>query len=385
MQSSETDFYKPAQFSYQKAPSMGGRSENGFGHYGDDAVSVRSGRAESESGWEPGKPISHKASKRVATLVGDVKEIEQHCQWLEKRNAWLTDRLLASQKGFIERMMGNSAKAQLVRVWDGWTGLMNELRLEKQLFQLNNSLEQVQRMGKDCSAALEKEQALKDAAESALLKADEEVKRLQSENQSLRRQIEADTHRMTVLERRLSEAETSLFRSHKDAQNVIEAVSTYNHRSKELQEGAETPLPPGPIEISKQSQQNAAYLMSRMGSVLEPYNEGKRAKKELAMQNELRSPMYSARNASPMTRTMVGNGYSTAGNAYMNPQVQYMSQAPSFGRSASGAYPQERSISPLGGFRQIGAPSAFQSPAYGFGGGFNGTSRTASPSGNRRF
>merc|ERR1712118_413410 len=75
--------------------------------------------------------------------------------------------------------------------------------------------------------------------------------RLETENQHLRRQIEADTHRMTLLEKRLAEAENSLFRTRKDAQGVLEAVTSYDDKRKELDKEAQGPPPPqGLIEVS---------------------------------------------------------------------------------------------------------------------------------------
>merc|ERR1719324_2192504 len=106
-------------------------------------------------------------------------------------------------------------------------------------------------MGKEVSTALEKEQSLREMVENALSRADEEVQRLSSENENLRKQLAADNHRLQVVERRLAEAETSLFRTRKDAQSVLNSVSSYDEAREWLDKEAISGPDPDPSTVEQ--------------------------------------------------------------------------------------------------------------------------------------
>jgi len=278
-------------------------------------------------------PGISKPSNKVQSLVNDVLATEKRCEFLTERNAWLTARLLQSQKGFIARMLTSSSGEKKRRVFDVWHKMMAELRLEKQLYEMGKSCERLQDIGREASKALEKEQQLKDKAEMALAKADEELRRIGAENANLRRQIEADTRRMALLERRLSEAETTIFRSRKDAQGVMEAVTNYEETREFLDKQATGPVEPSTLEQSLQIRQEASGTIDRISGVL-----GRRFERDdsptvapTRMVSQA-SPMFEAATESmPMTRvyTMSSAQGQPTSSVPLQPRSQYIGAQPS--------------------------------------------------------
>jgi len=270
---------------------------------------------------------------------------------------------LQSQKGFVERMMtGNSSQKKRI-YFSEWSKMMGELRLEKQLFEMSKSLEKLQKMGKDCSNALEKETAMKEQAEAALAKADQEVRRVTAENANLRRQIEADTRRMALLERRLTEAETTIFRSRKDAQGVLEAVTNYDHTREMLDKEAKDggPQEPTSLEQSVRLRQEVSTTIDRMQGTLERFP---------GTRQSLSRDVSPTRMASqPTTMGSARQRQVIRGNVSPQPRTQYMGSSVTMGNQfmmGGGPVRQTTSFTPTAPV-QYGGSQVFAAPGYGMG------------------
>lgn len=213
-------------------------------------------------------PPQSQTAIRLKELMSDLSGMEERCSWLEHRNQWLTGRLLNAKRCFIGKMLTSNITEMKRRFFEHWRGAMKELSLERQLHETNKSLEDLEAIGEDLSRAFEREQREKVHVQAAMKKAEEEIARIMQDNQDLREQIEADAKRISLLERNLSDAETSLFQSRKCSEGVLRAVGSYDEAKKNVEVVNDSKPQMGPKEVSDDARVEAPEVMWKMNSIL---------------------------------------------------------------------------------------------------------------------
>jgi len=171
----------------------------------------------------------------VANLANDIEELETKCNHLEQRNVWLTNRLLKSQQKFIERTLMGNSKVKMRRSFEGWREALQEIKLERQLDEQTNSLDQCQQVAKELGAALAQEQESRRVGEVTHRGMQEDLHRAVLQERKLRQQYKDQQVQLELLERRVQEAENCLMRSRSDAQAVIESANAYDRRKREME------------------------------------------------------------------------------------------------------------------------------------------------------
>lgn len=177
---------------------------------------------------------AHVSSKQVSSLANEIQSFESRCAWLESRNEWLTEKMIASKKNFIRSVLNGSSNLLKRNAFDGWRKAMTEDHLEFQLHQQTESLDQCQRVAKDLGSALGEEQDARKQLEAALQTLRDEIQSVTASSQSLQQHIAEQQAQTRHLERRLREAENHMNRAHSDAANVASHVGFYERRVKEL-------------------------------------------------------------------------------------------------------------------------------------------------------
>mmetsp|Transcript_34586 Transcript_34586/g.88047 ORF Transcript_34586/g.88047 Transcript_34586/m.88047 type:complete len:260 (+) Transcript_34586:111-890(+) len=177
-------------------------------------------------------------SSKVANLASDIEDLETKCNYLEQRNVWLTNRLLKNQQRFMEKTLGGNAKVKLRTSFAGWREALKEIRLESQLDQQTNSLDQCQQVARELGAALAGEQDSRRDGEAKHRNMKDDLQRAMLQERKLRQQYQDQQVQLDIMERRVQEAENCLIRSRSDAQAVIDAANNYESRRRDLEREA---------------------------------------------------------------------------------------------------------------------------------------------------
>lgn len=174
-------------------------------------------------------------SSKAQCLAGEIAEIEHRNIWLEERNQWLTARLMANRKRFIEQNWLRSQSGLLSRSLDAWREAMAQLRVEGQLEKQTAALDQCQQVARELGAALAQEQGGRKRAEDVARTLQAELERLLAFNEGLQRQSEDSVKRENVLSKRLEEAENRLRSCRQDAQSIIDNVDLWDERKTSIE------------------------------------------------------------------------------------------------------------------------------------------------------
>jgi len=175
-------------------------------------------------------------SSKAQTLADDIADLEDRCQYLESRNGWLTKQLFDSQRQFLEKSVNGIQKMKLQSTFKAWHDALHELTLEKQLEQQTNSLDKCQQVARELGVALALEQDIRRKTEMAHKNMKDDLQRALAHEDHLKRTIRENQVRLEVLEQRVQEAESALFKGRADAQAVIDSAAAYQQKSRMLEE-----------------------------------------------------------------------------------------------------------------------------------------------------
>merc|ERR1719235_1798338 len=100
---------------------------------------------------------------------------------------------------------------------------MRELRLEKRLFDANQSLQEVQPLAENIARALQEEKEARLKADAEVVHLTEELERLSAHNAETRVQADLYARELQALESKVHRAEQALSRSKMDSRGVVEA------------------------------------------------------------------------------------------------------------------------------------------------------------------
>jgi len=168
-------------------------------------------------------------------LANDIEVLEDRCNALEARNAWLTKKLMNSQRRIMERTLSGNSTVVLRRTFKAWLEAMNELNLEAQLDAQTMSLDQCQRVAKELGQALAQEQQIRQGYEESHRGVHAELDAALAKQRKLKEVYEKQELEIKAMEKRVAEAESCLMRSRLDAEAVIESAKLYEKRRKDLE------------------------------------------------------------------------------------------------------------------------------------------------------
>lgn len=207
-------------------------------------------------------------------LVNEITAIETRVSWLDERNKWLTDKLLANRRTILEKALWANKKACVDCVFHTWKDHLAELRMENQLDEQTKSLDQCQQVARELGRALTQEQELRKAADATNRQMREDGGKLLSENQSLRQGGDVYGAKMQSLEKRLREAEASMRMAKTNAEAIVEGCDAYRAKAQAMQrdtrETASNSSQAGSRGATRPSGRRAAPEMERPGQLPAP-------------------------------------------------------------------------------------------------------------------
>jgi len=194
---------------------------------------------------------SRTSSFKAQHLANEIASIEQRCDWLEERNKWLTDKLLRSQRSFIERTMAMSGKVLARHVLKAWREAMDLLRLEHQLEQQTASLDKCQQVAKELGAALAREQEVSRKQMDARRQIEADYEELAQAHGELKQFSAKQTGQINSLQRQVQLVMGALDRNKSDAQTLVDGVDELQARVLELKKD-EPVVEPAPVPRAAQ-------------------------------------------------------------------------------------------------------------------------------------
>lgn len=180
-------------------------------------------------------------SLKVHGLAGDISRLEERCNWLEGRNVWLTQRLLAAQRSCVNQTLSMGGKALAQDSFEIWREALQELRLERQLDEQTRSLDKCQNMARELGDALSKEQYMRASSEEAVLMLEEEKRRALQEEADLNHRLACQQRHLELLENRVYEAESCLTRGAAHARAMVDTANEYERAWREILKEGQTP------------------------------------------------------------------------------------------------------------------------------------------------
>jgi len=212
-------------------------------------------------------------SSKVQTLADDIAELEDRCQYLESRNGWLTKQLLNSQRRFIQKTVMGSQRVQLQTCFQACNDALHDMTLEKQLEEQTYSLDKCQQVARDLGSALAQEQDFRKQTEMASQSVQEDLQRAIAHESNLRQSYKGNQITIELLEKRIQEAESTLFKGRSDAQVVVDASAAYDHKRRVVEEEMKrakiVKKEPTSLEQSIQLREQAHGVMREVQGILQ--------------------------------------------------------------------------------------------------------------------
>mmetsp|Transcript_48715 Transcript_48715/g.136280 ORF Transcript_48715/g.136280 Transcript_48715/m.136280 type:complete len:448 (-) Transcript_48715:88-1431(-) len=296
-------------------------------------------------------PIRHgQSSSKVRGLVGEIGSLEEHFVFLEERNRWLTSKMLALQNTKVSQVLGVTNRDRKVKLFKAWTKAMSAMRVEHQLQEQTLSLEKCQHVAHDLGIALGKEKQARMSVEAAANDFGDELARMRSSNEGLRRRLDQQRGQMDVLERRLQMAEAFITQKRGHALAVVEEGNAYDRKKRELETRSRD------LDRFEQKQ----YSLEESSNLRQSAEDSMRRLSQQFPQSPL--PHKSAPSGPPRSRSPEVERYPTS-IPLQSPQRPMPPEAQQ--RPASLSPPRSALVSPMSGHRGVrpGPPEA--SPGSG--------------------
>jgi hypothetical protein len=252
---------------------------------------------------------------KASQLVSEIASIEQRCEFLEQRNKWLTEKLLRSQRSFIERTMMANEKGMYRTCFKMWKDCLDLMRTEHQLEQQTASLDKCQQVAKELGQALAREQEVCRKESEARRQLEIENEQLADTTERLKQFADKQELQNKLLQRQLTMAMQGLSGVKSDAQASIDTVDALQARIKDLGRESTTSSPDrqekqpprsslglgNTIEESMLKRDEAQVVMSSMSSLLSKGNESPDSRQTNKSRGEVeRTTLRGTRTPSPL-------------------------------------------------------------------------------------
>jgi len=221
------------------------------------------------------------SSNKAQVLANEIADIEQRCDYLEERNRWLNEKMIRSQRAFIEKAMVSQSKNFAGIVFKGWKDSLNLLGLENQLEQQTISLDKCQQVAKELGAALAREQETSRMYADGRRQIEADFDELAQAHSRLKTTSEKQTNQINSLSKQMSLATQGLERNKANAQSTVEDVDDLQAKLKEMKKledqpdngGGSSTSPGQPrgttIADSAKLREEAQNVMKSMNGLLE--------------------------------------------------------------------------------------------------------------------
>jgi hypothetical protein len=252
---------------------------------------------------------------KASQMVSEIAAIEQRCEFLEQRNKWLTEKLLRSQRSFIERTMMANEKGMYRTCFKMWKDCLDLMRTEHQLEQQTASLDKCQQVAKELGQALAREQEVSRKESEARRQLEIENEQLADTTERLKQFADKQELQNKLLQRQLTMAMQGLSGVKSDAQASIDTVDALQARIKDLGRESTTSSPDrqekqpprsslglgNTIEESMLKRDEAQVVMSSMSSLLSKGNESPDSRQTNKSRGEVeRTTLRGTRTPSPL-------------------------------------------------------------------------------------
>lgn len=151
--------------------------------------------------------------------------MEQKCIYLEERNQTLTDKLIWSQRSFIEKTFMNNSRVYVRAAFEAWKGIMGVLRFEHQLEVQTKSIKQCQQVSRELGAALAREQEVTRKHFQACQQMEADMESEFAAHVQLNRDSEKQSAELSLLQRQMQLIMKSRGWQEDHAQNILESLA----------------------------------------------------------------------------------------------------------------------------------------------------------------
>jgi len=151
--------------------------------------------------------------------------MEQKCIYLEARNQTLTDKLIWSQRSFIEKTFMNNSRVYVRDAFEAWKGIMGVLRFEHQMEVQTKSIKQCQQVSRELGAALAREQEVTRKHFQACQQMEADMESEFAAHVQLNRDSEKQSAELSLLQRQMQLIMKSRGWQQDHAQNILESLA----------------------------------------------------------------------------------------------------------------------------------------------------------------
>jgi hypothetical protein len=177
---------------------------------------------------------SYSSSAKAQNLASEIAGMEQRFDYLETRNKWLTEKLLGTQRAFIERTMVGSSKIILKQSFKAWCDVLDMLRYEKQLQVQTDDARKCQQVAKELGAALAREQEVSRNHQEMRMQIEAQFTELVEANATLKQSTDKQAAQITVLQRQISLIMGGLERNKSEAESIVDSVDDLQKKMRAL-------------------------------------------------------------------------------------------------------------------------------------------------------
>lgn len=178
------------------------------------------------------RELVHLRSSKVRSIAEEITELESRFYFLQGRNEWMSSMLIRMKKAWAEKFLMSNAHVRISRAFSCWKDALKELRIEGALEKQTAALNHVQEVARELGQVLSKEQSARRSVESDGIASLEELKRVQANTEAMQSRVDANATRISLLSKRLQEAESLIGKSRINALAAINQMDSFEQRIK---------------------------------------------------------------------------------------------------------------------------------------------------------